>query len=150
MYKFVTVIIMTLAVQLAWADHGNINSKKSAHSVSVTIDKLESVLKKKGITIFARIDHKKGANSVGKELRPTELLIFGNPKLGAPLMQSQQTVGIDLPMKALAWEDADGNVWLTYNKPAAMTARHHIIDKEKVVKKMTGALDKFTNIATSP
>lgn len=150
MYKFIALIIITLASQLAWADHGNMISKKSAHSVSATIDKLEGVLKKKGITIFARVDHQKNAKSVGKELRPTELLIFGNPKLGTPLMQSQQTVGIDLPMKALAWEDADGNVWLTYNKPAGMAARHHITDKEKVVKKMTGALDKFTNVATSP
>jgi len=150
MFKFVALIIVTLASQNAWADHGNLISKKSANSVSVTIDKLEGVLKKKGITIFARVDHKKNAMGANKELRPTELLIFGNPKLGTPLMQSQQTVGIDLPMKALAWQDADGTVWLTYNKPSGMAARHHIKDKEKVIKKMTGALDKFTSIATSP
>jgi len=150
MYKFIVLLLVGLSSQIAWAEHGNLISKKSVHSVSVTIDKLESVLKKKGITVFARIDHQKGAKSIGKELRSTELLIFGNPKLGTPLMHSQQTVGIDLPMKALAWEDADGNVWLTYNKPAAMAERHHISDKEKIIKKMTGALDKFTNIATTP
>jgi len=150
MYRFTVLLLLVLSSQLALADHSNLISKKSAHSVSVTIDKLESVLKKKGITIFARIDHQKGAKSVGKELRPTILLIFGNPKLGTPLMQSRQTVGIDLPMKALAWEDADGHVWLTYNIPSAMADRHHISDKEKIIKKMTGALNKFTNIATSP
>lgn len=150
MYKFIIILLAGLSAQIAWADHGNLISKKSTHSVSATIDKLENVLKKKGVTIFARIDHQKGAKSVGKELRPTELLIFGNPKLGAPLIQGQQTSGIDLPMKALAWEDADGNVWLTYNKPAAMADRHHIADKEKIIKKMTGALGKFTSIATSP
>jgi len=150
MYKYVAIIILAVSSQMAWAEHGDVISKKSAHTVSITIDRLENILKKKGITIFARVDHKKGAKSVDMKLRPTELLIFGNPKLGTPLMQSQQTVGIDLPMKALAWEDADGKVWLTYNKPTDMAARHHISDKEKVIKKMTGALGKFTDIATSP
>lgn len=150
MYKIVAIIVMTLATQLAWAEHGNLITKKSAHSVSVTIDKLEKVLKKKGITIFARVDHQKNGKTVNKALRPTELLIFGNPKLGTPLMQSNQTVGIDLPMKALAWEDANGTVWLSYNKPAYMAERHHITDKPEVIKKMTGALDKFSTAATSP
>ncbi|HED17410.1 MAG TPA: DUF302 domain-containing protein [Gammaproteobacteria bacterium] len=150
MYKFIVILLISLSSSIVWADHGNLISKKSAHSVSVTINKLESVLKKKGITIFAHIDHQKGSKSVGKKLRPTELLIFGNPKLGTPLMQSRQTVGIDLPMKALAWEDENGQVWLTYTKPAAMAERHHITDKEKIIKKMTGALNKFTNIATAP
>jgi len=150
MYRIIVLFLAAFCSQFAWADHSSLISKKSAHSVSVTIDKLETVLKKKGITIFARVDHQKGAKGAGKVLRPTVLLIFGNPKLGTPLMQSRQTVGIDLPMKALAWEDADGHVWLTYNKPSAMADRHHISDKEKIIKKMTGALDKFTNIATSP
>ncbi len=150
MYRVIVLILAVFSSQFAWADHSNLISKRSANSVSVTIDKLETVLKKKGITIFARVDHQKGAQSAGMELRPTVLLIFGNPKLGTPLMQSRQTTGIDLPMKALAWQDSEGYVWLSYNKPSAMADRHHISGQEKIIKKMTGALDKFTDIATSP
>ena len=89
-----------------------------------TIDRLEAVLKAGGGTIFARIDHAAGAASVNLPLRPTELLIFGNPKGGTPLMQAQQTIGIDLPLKALAWEDAAGKVWLSYNDPVWLAGRH--------------------------
>jgi len=131
------------------SDHGVI-SKKSAHSVKDTLDRLESVLKKKGITVFARIKHDAGANAAGIELRPTELLLFGNPKLGSPMMVSQQTAGIDLPMKALAWEDEKGQVWLTYNDPAYIANRHGITDRAEIVAKMTGALDKLTGVATRP
>ncbi len=77
-----------------------------------------------GMTVFARIDHAAGAKAVDMPLRPTELLIFGNARGGTPLMQAQQTVGIDLPLKALAWEDADGKTWLSYNEPAWLAARH--------------------------
>ncbi len=83
-------------------------------------------------------------------MRPTEVLIFGNPKLGTPLMQSSQSIGIDLPLKALAWEDEKGDVWLTYNGPGYLVHRHGIADRDEVVKKMTQALDKLTEIATSP
>ncbi len=96
----------------------------SAHGVKDTIDRLESDVKSKGMTIFARVDHAAGAKAVGLALRPTELLIFGNAKGGTPLMQASQTIGIDLPLKALAWEDADGKVWLSYNEPAWLAARH--------------------------
>jgi len=123
-------------------------TKSSQYSVSETVDRLEGILKKKGITIFARVQHDKGAKGVGLALRPTELLIFGNPKLGTPLMQSNQLVGIDLPMKAIVYKDDGGKVWLSYNAPSYMAGRHGISDKSKVVKKMTGALNKFTNIAT--
>jgi uncharacterized protein (DUF302 family) len=97
----------------------------SAHSVKATIDRLESEVKSKGLTVFARIDHAAGASEVGLPLRPTELLIFGNARGGTPLMQAAQTVGIDLPLKALAWQDADGKVWLSYNEPAWIAQRHH-------------------------
>jgi uncharacterized protein (DUF302 family) len=96
----------------------------SAHSVGHTIDRLESEAKQKGLTIFARIDHAAGARDAGLALRPTELLVFGNARGGTPLMQAHQTIGIDLPLKALAWEDAAGQVWLSYNDPAWLTARH--------------------------
>jgi uncharacterized protein (DUF302 family) len=96
----------------------------SAHGVKDTIDRLESDVKSKGMTIFARVDHAAGAKAAGLALRPTELLMFGNAKGGTPLMQANQTIGIDLPLKALAWEDADGKVWLSYNEPAWLAARH--------------------------
>src|SRR5262249_16297470 len=79
---------------------------------------LEAEIKAKGMTVFARIDHAAGAAQAGLSLRPTEVLIFGNAKAGTPLMQSNQTIGIDLPLKALVWEDADGKVWLSYNEPS--------------------------------
>jgi len=131
------------------ANHGMI-SKKSAHGVKETLDRLEAVLKKKGLTIFARVNHGAGAKKAGIELRPTELLLFGNPKLGSHMFTSNQTAGIDLPMKALAWEDEKGQVWLTYNDPAFIAKRHGITDRAKVVAKMTGALDKLTGVATRP
>jgi uncharacterized protein (DUF302 family) len=102
---------------------------RSRSSVKATIDRLEASLKAGGVIVFARIDHAAGAISVGMSLRPTELLIFGNPKGGTPLMQANQTIGIDLPLKVLAWEDASGGVWVTYNDPAWLAARHELGDK---------------------
>src|SRR5262249_20682577 len=99
--------------------------------------RLEAALKQKGIQVFARVDHAAGAKEVGIELRPTLLLIFGNPKAGTPLMQSNQTVGIDLPLKALIWEDADGKVWLTYNRPDYVAERHGIADRTEAVKALS-------------
>jgi uncharacterized protein (DUF302 family) len=98
----------------------------SKFSVKETIDRLEANLKAKDITVFARIDHAAGAASVAIPLRPTELLVFGNPKAGTPLMQSNQTMGIDLPLKILSWQDAGGKVWLTYNDPSWLARRHRL------------------------
>jgi uncharacterized protein (DUF302 family) len=98
----------------------------SNHTVSQTLDRLENALKSKDITVFARIDHAAGAASVAMPLRPTELLIFGNPKGGTPLMQSNQTVGIDLPLKILGWQDAGGQTWLTFNDPVWFARRHQL------------------------
>ena len=142
------LLIMTLSPVLAQAGDDGLITKKSNYSVSETIDKLEAVLTKKGVTIAVRWKHSDRANNVDIPLRPTELLIFGNPKLGSHMFTSNQTAGIDLPMKALAWEDEKGNVWLTYNDPVYLAKRHSIKDREHIVKKMTGALNKFSNIAT--
>lgn len=98
----------------------------SKYSVKDSFDRLESDLKAKGITVFARIDHAAGAASVAMPLRPTEVLIFGNPKAGTPLMQANQTIGIDLPLKVLAWQDAGGKVWLTYNDLSWLARRHRL------------------------
>lgn len=122
--------------------------KPSKYSVTETIDKLEAVLKKKGITIVTRWSHEKGAKKVGIPLRPTELLLFGNPKLGSHFFTSAQTAGIDLPMKALAWQDAEGKVWLGYNDPQYIADRHGITNRADIVKKMAGALNKLSNAAT--
>jgi uncharacterized protein (DUF302 family) len=98
----------------------------SNYSVEENLDRLEVDLKAKNITVFVRIDHAAGAASVAMPLRPTELLIFGNPKSGTPLMQSNQTIGIDLPLKVLAWQDAGGKVWLTYTDPRWLARRHRL------------------------
>jgi len=96
----------------------------SSNTVKATLERLESEVKARGIAVFARIDHAAGAVQAGLALRPTELLIFGNATAGTPLMQTAQTIGIDLPFKALAWEDASGRVWLSYNDPGWLAQRH--------------------------
>ena len=128
------------------SDEGLVN-KKSPFSVKVTLDRLENVLRKKGITIVTRWSHHAGAKKAGIPLRPTELLIFGNPKMGSHFFTSNQSAGIDLPMKALAWKDKKGQVWLTYNDPTYIANRHGIDNRPAIVKKMTGALNKLTNVA---
>jgi uncharacterized protein (DUF302 family) len=97
---------------------------KSPHSAAETASRLAAALPERGLKLFVRIDHAAGAVSIGKTLRPTEVLIFGNPQGGTPLMECQQSVGIDLPLKALVWQDASGQVWLGYNDPAWLIARH--------------------------
>ena len=101
-------------------------SVKSPYSVGQTLDRLEPGTKQRGMKVFARIDHAAGATSVGKILRPTELLIFGNAQGGTPLMECAQSAGIDLPLKALVWQDEKGQVWLGYNDPAYLARRHGI------------------------
>lgn len=150
MKRFVLIVLLAMAVvsPLQAAPEGMI-SKKSPYSVKVTLDRLEQILRQKGITIVTRWSHDAGATKVGIPLRPTELLIFGNPKLGSHFFTSAQTAGIDLPMKALAWKDAQGQVWLGYNDPAYIAKRHGIGDRDDIVKKMTAALDKMTSKATA-
>jgi uncharacterized protein (DUF302 family) len=129
------------------ADNGLVTIK-SSHRVKDTIDKLAAIVTAKGMQVFARIDHAKGAAEVGLPLRPTELLIFGNARGGTPLMQANQAIGIDLPLKALAYEDADGAVWLCYNDPAWLAARHGVTAAE-VTKNLAAALAAVTGQATS-
>ena len=114
---------------------------KSALGAKATMDRLEGIVKQRGLTVFARIDHAAGAKKIGKSLRPTELLIFGNAQGGTPFMECAQSVGIDLPLKALVWEDASGQVWLGYNDPAYLAKRHEVPDCEvatKLGKALTG------------
>jgi len=146
MKGLIVAVVSIVMLSAANAGDGLVN-KQSGFSASETLDRLEAVLKKKGITIFARVSHSAGAEAVGIALRPTELLIFGNPKLGSHFFTSCQTAGIDLPMKALAWEDADGQTWLTYNDPQYIADRHGITNRDEIVQKMAGALDRMTDVA---
>ena len=115
-----------------------------------TMDRLEAEVVAKGMKVFARIDHAAGAAEVGLTLRPTELIIFGNARGGTPLMQSVQTAGIDLPLKALVWQDAAGKTWLSYNEPSWIAQRHGVTNTEQVVIKMTGVLTTMLRKAANP
>ena len=122
---------------------------KSAHSVAVTADRLETILKSNGMTVLKRIDHAAGAASVGRQLRPTELLIFGNPKVGTPLMQCSPSIAIDLPQKALIWQDKRGQVWLAYNDPQFLALRHDVSGCDEVLNKVATALGNFAAAAVA-
>ncbi len=147
--KRMVMVILLLGLGPAWGAEGLLQVK-SPHGVSETLDRFEQAVRNKGMTVFTRIDHAAGAARVGKVLRPTELLIFGNPNIGTLLMQSRQTAAIDLPMKALAWKDAQGQVWLAWNDPAWIARRHGISDRDAVVAKMQKALRAFGAAATKP
>ncbi|MGA3002373.1 MAG: DUF302 domain-containing protein [Acetobacteraceae bacterium] len=101
-------------------------SLPSARPVAELLDRLEAALAAKGITVFARIDHAAGAASVGMPLRPTSVMIFGNPRAGTPLMQAEQRIGLDLPLRILAWEDAEDRSWLTYHDLDWLVRNHGI------------------------
>lgn len=121
----------------------------SSFGPNVTMNRLEAELKARGITVFARVDHAAGAAEVGLSLRPTALVIFGNAKAGTPLMQSRQMIGIDLPLKALVWQDAAGTTWLSYNDPTWIAKRHGAgREIDPAVTAMAAALDAVTRAAT--
>jgi uncharacterized protein (DUF302 family) len=112
------------------------------------MDRLETEIRSQGMKVFARIDHAAGASEAALQLRPTELIIFGDARGGTPLMQSVQTVGIDLPLKALVWQDASGTTWVSYNKPSWIALRHNIPNPEPTVSKMNAALSAISRKAT--
>ena len=156
LYPYTKKIIFSLSfllflnhAVLSSADDGLIRIK-SAHNVTQTADRLETLLQDKGMTLFARINHAKGAAAVGQALRPTELLIFGNPKVGTPLMQCNQVAGIDLPQKALIWEDEEGQTWLGYNHPRYLDRRHGLVECKAVLEKVGTALAAFAKGVTQP
>ena len=121
----------------------------SAHGVPEIVARLKALLAQKGIEVFADIDHAAGARAVGLPLRPTQVLIFGNPKAGTPLMQSRQTIGLDLPLRALVWEDEAGKVWLTYRRVESLARQHHVAGREEAVKALDAALAALARAATS-
>jgi uncharacterized protein (DUF302 family) len=115
---------------------------------SETMDRLEAEIKAHGIGVFARINHAALAADAGLSLRPTELILFGNPRAGTPLMQAKQTIGIDLPLKALVWQDASGKTWLSYNEPDWLAKRHGVAGAEGTVAAMSSALGDIAAKAT--
>jgi uncharacterized protein (DUF302 family) len=142
--------LLTLLLLSQPALAGGVLSIQSARDDPAPADRLEGALKAKGMTVFARIDHGGNARKVGEALRPTELLLFGNPKVGAPLMQCRQIAGIDMPQKALIGEDEQGQVRLSDNDPAILAERHGIADCGEVVQRMAKALDDVAGAATAP
>ncbi len=143
------LLVFALAISTtAQADSGLINLR-SSHDVKNTADKLVKALQNKGLSVFARIDHSAGAKKAGLSLPPTQLVIFGNPKVGTPLMKCARSSGIDLPQKALIWEDNAGQTWFSYNDPAYLSQRHGLQSCAKVITKITGVLAKFAKVATN-
>jgi uncharacterized protein (DUF302 family) len=122
-------------------------TKASPYPLVATLDRLERAARAAGATIFGRIDHQAGAAFVGLTLRPTTVLLFGNPMAGTPLMQEEQTVGLDLPLRVLAWQDGDGQVWLTYRDPTSMARDHAIPGDDPHVLALGSALRKLTDEA---
>lgn len=147
---FACLMLAVTIVPAAADGHGHkgLIIKESPHSVTETLDRMEAALKSKGMTIFTRFQHAEGAKSVGLDLPATQVLVFGNPKLGTKLMQSSRSIAIDLPLKALAWEE-NGKVYLAYNDPNFLAKRHGV-EAPKVIGKMSKALDNFSNAAVKP
>ena len=122
-------------------------SIRSSFGPKETIDRLEVEIRGKGMEVFARIDHAAGAANVGLTLAPTELIIFGNALGGTPLVQSVQTVGIDLPLKILVWQDTANKTWLSYNEPSWIAQRHGVVGTESTIDKLTELLGTITREA---
>ncbi len=123
---------------------------KSNYSVEETVKRFESIAKEQGLNIFGTVNHQAGAASVNQELRPTQVVIFGNPAAGTPLMQCNQTAGIDLPQKALIWEDEDGQVWLGYNSPQYISRRHKLKGcADEPLARISNALKMLAEKATN-
>jgi uncharacterized protein (DUF302 family) len=123
---------------------------RSSFGPKETMDRLDAEVRARGMTVFARIDHAAGAAEVGLTLPPTELIIFGNARGGTPLMQASQTAGIDLPLKALVWQDASGKTWLSYNEPSWIVQRHGLGVRAEIVDNLAAALSAISKKAAGP
>ena len=147
MLKKVLALSLLLPLATMVSAHDGMIHVKSQHSVTDTADKLVKILSEKGMTIFNRIEHSQAAEKVGVTIPATTLVVFGNPKIGSPLMKCAPSVAIDLPQKALIAEDADKVVWISYNDPEYLKKRHSIEGCDKVLNKVSGALNKFATAA---
>ena len=151
MFKLVSFILITLLAisNDTFAQANGMQNFKSEYSVNETITRLKNTLSQKNFKIFNHIDHAAGAHKNNIALRDTQLVIFGNPKIGSQLMRCSQTVAIDLPQKALVWKDKDDTVWLSFNEPKYLVQRHSLAGCEQLVTKITAALTNIANSVTS-
>lgn len=149
MKKMIVVLALVLIYAFPSMAAQGVITVRSDFDVTETADRLERVLKEKGMTVFNRIKHSDGARSVGIDLRDTELLVFGNPKVGSPLMKCQQTAALDLPQKALIWMDEKDVVFISYNDPKYIQTRHEVPGCEEVLMKIEKALSAFTKAAAA-
>jgi uncharacterized protein (DUF302 family) len=147
--RYLIALAVTVLLALPAEAQDKLTVKPSKHGVKETVDRLAAALADKGITPLARVDHAAAAQAAGMELKPTQVLLFGNPRLGTPLMQASRHVAIDLPMKVLVWEDNAGKTWIAYTPPAALKARYGIKGKDDVLKAMGSALEGFTSAAAN-
>jgi uncharacterized protein (DUF302 family) len=132
-------------------DVDGLTTIKSSYGPKETMDRLEAEVKARGLTVFARIDHAAGAAQADLALRPTEVLVFGNAKGGTPLMQASQSIGIDLPLRVLVWEDESGQIWLAYNEPSWLAKRHGLgPGSQPLVDALAAALRALAKKATAP
>ncbi len=145
---FLILLFLSVAAPPLFADSGIINVE-STHDVATTSMRLEKLLRTKGMTIFARVNHAKGAEKVGKGLPPMELLIFGNPEMGAVLMQCNPTAGLDLPQKMLIRRDRMGKVWISYNDPVWIAKRHGLVGCGATISEIKKALHRFATEAAN-
>jgi uncharacterized protein (DUF302 family) len=149
-----TAIALLSLVGLAAANPASADDlivRQSRHPVGVTLDRLQAAIgQNPAIVVVARINHAAAAEKIGLTLPPIEVLIFGNPALGTPLMQSNPRIGLDLPLKAVAWQDKEGRTWIGYTDPRRLAARYGIRDRAEVVSKIAGVLDKLATAAAAP
>lgn len=148
LWKVLGLASILLALPLQAAE--GMTDVKSHSSVASTTERLQNILEEQDMTVFNRISHSDGAKKAGLELRETELLIFGNPKAGTPLMQCQQSVAIDLPQKALIWQDEAEQVWISYNEPQYLAKRHKVTGCSEALAKVEQALEKVVKQAATP
>ena len=140
------VFALCAAIQPATAAE-RLVTRESKFPVKETMDRLATALEAKGVKVAARIDHAAGAKAAGLDMPPTEVIMFGNPKLGTPLMLANRHIGIDLPMRVLAWQDAKGKTWIAYTAPKALKTRHGIKGQDATIAALTAAVDSFAAAA---
>lgn len=147
--SFAIAVLLVLAVAGPALARDTLTVKQSAKSVKETADAFVKAVEEKGAKVFSRIDHGGNAKAAGIDMSPSELIIFGNPKLGGDLMKVNPEIGLDLPMKVLIWQDTDGKVNISYTDPALLAARHGLTGKDETLQKMSKALDGLTSAAAS-
>jgi uncharacterized protein (DUF302 family) len=147
--RWLVGVCLASAFSLVTASDG-LKTITSAHNVERTMNRLERAVRTAGFRVFARVDHSRGADRVGIRLRPTQVLIFGKPEAGSALLQADQRIGIDLPMKFLVWMDKEGRTQVSWNLPGWLAARHEIDDLDPVVDTMGRALEEMARDAAAP